>query len=172
MRFTVVKTGLYVLASLAIFLLAGPFLHAQRNDSHVIATSGRSYDLTASDLSIPLTPQTGDSVKKGFDALRSVGRLSLRVSHLQAARQPGVSYAIYLEPLGTVTRSDAFRVGYINFFSVSTGSKGSPFVFEITDLVHGLLHASPNLRGLQVSIVPGGPPESTPSIGSIELIAN
>jgi hypothetical protein len=116
MRFAVVKTGLYVLASLAIFLLAGPFLHAQRNDSHVIATSGRSYDLTASDLSIPLTPQTGDSVKKEFDALRSVARLSLRVSHLQAARQPGVSYAIYLEPLAQLLGPTLFVLAISIFF--------------------------------------------------------
>ena len=167
-----VKTALCVLTPLAAFLLAGQFLHAQRKDAHVIATAGRSYDLTASDLSIPLTPHTGDSVKKELDALRSSVRLSLRVSQLQAVRPPGVSYAIYLEPIGTITRSDASRVGYINFFSVSTGAKGSPFVFEVTELVRGLLNASPNLRGLQVSIVPGAPPEYTPSVGSIELVAN
>lgn len=171
MRFCV-KTGLCVLVSLAAILLAGSFLHAQQKDSQVIATAGTRYELTATDLSIPLKPQTGSSLRKELDALRSSSQLSLRVSHLQAIRQPGVSYAIYLEPLGTVTRSDAFRVGYINFFSVSTGSKGNPFVFEVTGLVRGLLNARPDLPGLQVSIVPGGPPESTPSIGSIELIAN
>jgi hypothetical protein len=167
-----IKTGLYLLAPLAAFLLAGWFLHAQQKDSQVIATAGTKYDLTASDLSIPLKPQTGNSLGKELDALRSSLRLYLRLSHLQAGRQPGVSYAIYLEPLGTVTRSDAFRVGYINFFSVGAGSKGNPFVFEVTGLVRELLHVRPNLSGLQVSIAPGGPPESTPSIGSIELIAN
>jgi hypothetical protein len=81
-------------------------------------------------------------------------------------------YAVYLEPVGTTTRSEASRVGYINFFSVSTGAKGNPFSFDVTELVRALLSTKPDLSGLQIRIVPGGTPESTPSIGSIELIAS
>ena len=81
-------------------------------------------------------------------------------------------YVVYLESAGTTTRSEASRVGYINFFSVSAGAKGSPFSFDVTELIRALLNTKPDLSGLQVRIVPGGTPESRPSIGSIELIAS
>jgi hypothetical protein len=155
------------IAAFGVLLLAIQFLRAQQ-----IASATGKYDLTASDLVIPLKPQSGTSLSKLPDAIHSNLRLYLRVSHLQAVRQPGVLYAVYLEPVGTITRSDASRVGYINFFSVNAGAKGNPFTFEVTGIVRTLLSAKPELAGLQVRIVPGGPPESTPSIGSIELIAN
>lgn len=160
------------IAAIGVLLLAIQHLYAQQAASKLIASSTAKYDLPASDLLVPLKQQTGGSLAKQVEAIRSNRLLYLRISHLQAVRQPGVVYAVYLEPLGTTTRSDASRVGYINFFAINAGAKGNPFTFEVTGLVHALLSAKPELAGLQVRIVPGAPPESTPSIGTIELIAN
>ena len=160
------------IAAIGVLLFAIRCLHAQQAASQLIASAAAKYDLPASDLLIPLKQQTSGSLAKQLDASRSNRLLYLRISHLQAVHQPGVPYAVYLEPLGTTTRSDASRVGYINFFAISAGAKGNPFTFEVTGLVRALLSAKPELSGLQVRIIPGGAPESTPSIGSIELIAN
>jgi hypothetical protein len=159
-------------AAIGVLLFAIRCLYAQQAASQLIASAAAKYDLPASDLLVPLKQQTGGSLAKKLEAIRSNRLLYLRISHLQAVHQPGVLYAVYLEPLGTTTRSEASRVGYINFFSINAGAKGNPFTFEVTGLVHALLSARPELAGLQVRIVPGAPPESTPSIGSIELIAD
>ena len=159
-------------AAIGVLLFAIRCLYAQQGASQLIASAAAKYDLPASDLLVPLKQQTGGSLAKKLEAIRSKRLLYLRISHLQAVHQPGVLYAVYLEPLGTTTRSEASRVGYINFFSINAGAKGNPFTFEVTGLVHAFLGARPELAGLQVRIVPGGPPESTPSIGSIELIAD
>ena len=159
-------------AAIGVLLFAIRCLYAQQAASQLIASAAAKYDLPSSDLLIPLKQQTGGSLAKKLEAIRSNRPLYLRISHLQAAHQPGVLYAVYLEPLGTTTRSEASRVGYINFFSINAGAKGNPFTFEVTGLVRALLSARPELAGLQVRIVPGAPPESTPSIGSIELIAD
>ena len=159
------------LLSLAPLFIAAPRLHAQRPASEVILTSASKSDLTTSDVSIPLKQRTAGSLRQHLEAIHANRRLYLRLSNLQAPRQPGVLYAIYLEPLGTTTRSDAARLGYLNFFAVSAGAKGNPLTFEASEVVRALLDAKPELSGLQVSIVPGGQPQSVPSIGSIELIA-
>jgi hypothetical protein len=165
------KIGFYALAALLALLLAIPFLRAQQSAQLIIASATRC-DLSASERSITLKQQAAGPLAKQLDAILANHSLYLRLSHLQAARPPGVLYAVYLEAVGTTTRSDASRVGYINFFSASAGAKGSAFTFEVTELVRALLSAKPDLSGLQVRIVPGGTPESTPIIGSIELIAN
>ena len=159
-------------AAIGVLLFAVRYLYAQQAASQLIASAEAKYDLPSSDLLVPLKQQTGGSLVKKLEAIRSNRLLYLRISHLQAVHQPGVLYAVYLEPLGTTTRSEASRVGYINFFSINAGAKGNPFTFEVTGLVHALLSAKPELAGLQVRIVPGAPPESTPSIGSIELITD
>jgi len=165
-----VKIIFYALAGLLALLLAVPFLHGE-TAPQIIASAAKC-DLPASELSIPLKQHAAGSLAKQLDTIRTNQRLYLRLSHLQAVRPPGVLYAVYLEPVGTTTRSETSRAGYINFFSVSAGAKGNAFSFEVTELVRALLSAKPDLSGLQVRIVPGGSPESTPSIGSIELIAN
>lgn len=165
-----IKINFHTLAALLALLPAIPFLHAEASPQ-IVASSTKSA-LPASEVSIPLKQHAAGSLAKQLDAIGANQRLYLRLSQLQAVRPPGVTYAVYLESAGTTTRSDASRVGYINFFSVSTGAKGSPFSFDVTELIHALLSTKPDLSGLQVRIVPGGTPESTPSIGSIELIAS
>lgn len=164
------KIGFFTLAALLALLLAVPLLRAEAAPQ--IVASATKCDLPSSELSIPLKQHAAGSLAKQLDAIRTNHRLYLRLAQLQAVRQPGVMYAVYLEPVGTTTRSEASRVGYINFFSVSTGAKGNPFSFDVTELVRALLSTKPDLSGLQIRIVPGGTPESTPSIGSIELIAS
>ena len=165
------KIGFCAIAAFFILLLVVPFLHSQHAAAQILASAAKC-DLSASEISIPLKQHAPGSFAKQLDAIRTNQRLYLRLSQLQAVRPPGVMYAVYLESAGTTTRSEASRVGYINFFSVSAGAKGSPFSFDVTELIRALLNTKPDLSGLQVRIVPGGTPESIPSIGSIELIAS
>jgi hypothetical protein len=164
------KTVFCALAAPSILLLTVSFLAGQTAPQ--VVASAPKCELSSSEVSVPLKQQLPGSFAKQLESIRANHRLYLRLSRLQALRPPGVLYTVYLEPAGTTTRADASRVGYINFFSVSTGAKGTPFSFEVTELIHSLLIAKPDLSGLQVRIASNGPPESTPSIGSIDLIAN
>jgi hypothetical protein len=165
-----VKIGFSTLAALLALRLAVPFLHAEQAAPQIVASATKC-ELPPSERSIPLKQTAAGSLAKQLDAILTNRSMHLRLSNLQAVRPPGVLYAVYLEPVGTTTRSDTSPVGYLNFFSISAGAKGNSFSFEVTELVRALLGAKPDLTGLQVRIVPGGTPESTPSVGSIELIS-
>ena len=159
--------------TLSACLFAASSMRAQPNaPQSVFASAGARYELNASDLTIPLKRNSATPLRKQIDALPPDRRLFLIFSSLQAPTPPGVLYAVYLEPAATEAHSDPSRVGYLNFFSVSAGSKGSPVSFEVTQIIRSLLNTKPDLTGLQVRIVPAGPPQSAPSIGNVELIAH
>lgn len=159
--------------TLSACLYAATSMRAQPNaPQSVLASAAARYDLTASDLIIPLKQSSATPLRRQIDSLPPDRRLFLVFSNLQAPTPPGVLYAVYLEPAATEVHPDSSRVGYLNFFSVSAGSKGSPITFEVTQLIRTFLSTKPDLTSLQVRIVPAGAPQSTPSIGNIELIAH
>jgi hypothetical protein len=158
--------------TLSAFLFAASSMRFQPiAPQSVLASAGARYDLTASDLVIALKQNSATPLRKQIDALPPDRRLFLVFSNLQAPTPPGILYAIYLEPAATEVHPGSSRVGYLNFFSVSAGSKSPPVSFEVTPLIRALLSTKPDLTGLQVRIVPAGPSQSTPSIGNIELVA-
>ena len=171
MRLTV-KITLFTLAPAAALLFAVWMLHAEQHSSQtVLASTGARFDLTAANRCVSLKQQTAGSLKKQLDAVPADRSLYLVIAGLQAPKPPGVLYAVHLEPGGTQAPSESSRVGYLNFFSAGAGSKGKPFSFDVTQLMRTLIHEKPDLSSLQVCLVPGGTPESTPSVESIQLLA-
>ena len=162
-----------VLFKLTLALSFAVFLRGQATAPRsVLATTESRFELTPGDATLPLKPRSGVALKKQLDALPPSRQLYLVVSGLQASTPPGVLYALYLEPSGTQTPSASARAGYLNFYAVSAGAKSPPVSFEVTSIIRALLAAKPDLSGLQVRIVPADHPQSNPSIGNIELIAD
>jgi hypothetical protein len=111
----------------------------------------------------------------------------LRVAGVRIARQPGVSYEIYLDPAppAALDRTSSSYVGTINVFgaivhSTRTGAGPAPYTnprnysFVITDLVRRLLYAGRLTEPPSVMLVPTGTlrPGAAPTVEVISLVSS
>jgi tyrosinase len=111
----------------------------------------------------------------------------LRVAGVRITRQPGVSYAVHVDPmpLAAPDRTSRSYVGTINVFGAivhetHTGAGPAPYTnprnysFVITDLVRNLLHAGGLTEPPSVMLVPTGTLRrgAAPTVDNISLVSS
>lgn len=128
----------------------------------------RSVELTGRhlDVAFPLeVPARIQERRAGpSDSATPPTRIFLKVEEIQGDRNPGIGYAVYVNPPDDPSEADAYYAGNVSFFGIEVasdtrrdhpGGHGLQFAFDVTDVVEQLESEGRwDLNNVTVSFVP------------------
>jgi len=171
-----------------LFVYAGvlackPAQNMQSPNETVLAASANAIELTAAPVRVKLVSGKSDSNKplgRILQSLPASRSLYLELTGLQAVKQPGTLFHLYLDLPEDVAPKpgNAWHIGSINFYNAVPGPDApkdkpeSPTTIDIADVLRKLRSSQKLTSDSTITIMATHPPEagSKPMIGHLAII--
>jgi hypothetical protein len=154
----------------------------QSPNETVLAASASAIELTAAPVRVKLVSGKSDSADVGqiLQSLPASRSLYLELTGLQAVKQPGTLFHLYLDlPEDVAPKPDnAWHIGSINFYNAVPGpdapkdKPASPTTIDITGVLRNLRSSQKLTSDSTITIMATHPPEagSKPMIGQLAIV--
>jgi hypothetical protein len=163
-------------------LACKPAQNMQSSQETVLASSASAIELTAAPVRVKLVAGKSDSTNLGqiLQSLPASRSLYLELTGLQAVKQPGTLFHLYLDLPEDVAPKpgNAWHIGSINFYNAVPGPDAPkdkpalPTTIDIADVLRNLRSSQKLTADSTITIMATHPPEagSKPMIGQLAII--